>query len=110
MLLASPGTYTVGATGSYGGVRYKDVVPTFNTNGLSNPIEFELMWLLPWTVERADVSIDWYARLTPGPSMTAAIGSAIHRFYIILVRPTAPWTQQIAWVAALDVSCGSAGG
>jgi hypothetical protein len=72
-------------------MRYKDVVPTFNTHGLSNPIEFELMWPLPWTVERADVSIDWYARRTPG---RAAIGSAIHRFYIILARPTAPWTQQ----------------
>jgi hypothetical protein len=36
------GTYTVGATGSHGGVRYKDVAPTFAANGLSNPIDFEL--------------------------------------------------------------------
>ena len=105
-----PGIYTMGATGSHGGVRYKDVTPTFNATGLSNPIEFELMWPLPWTVERADVSIDWYARLTPGPAKTAAIGSAIHRFYIILARPTAPWTKQAAWVAALDLACGWAAG
>lgn len=104
------GTYTIGATGSYGGVRYKDVTPTFNASGLSNPIEFELMWPLPSTVERADVLIDWYARRTPGPAKTAAIGSAIHRFYIILARPTVPWTQQTPWVAALDIACGWAAG
>ena len=61
-----PGTYTIGATGSHGGIRYKDVAPTFNASGLSSPIEFELMWPLPSTVARADVSFDWYARLTPG--------------------------------------------
>ena len=104
------GTYTVGATGSHGGVRYKDVAPTFNASGLSSAIDFELMWPLPSTVERADVSLDWYARLTPGPAKTAAIGSAIHRFYIILARPTAPWTQQAAWVAALDLACDWAAG
>jgi hypothetical protein len=105
-----PGTYTVGATGSHGGVRYKDVTPAFNPSGLTNPIDFELMWPLPWTVERADVSLDWYARLIPGPAQTAAIGSAVHRVYIILGRPTAPWGQQPAWVAALDRACGWAAG
>ncbi len=105
-----PGTYTIGATGSYGGVRYKDVAPTFNPSGLSNPIEFELMWPLPWSVERADVSIDWYARRTPGPAKVASIGSAIHRFYIILGRPTAPWTNETPWVGALDLACGWAAG
>ncbi|RPJ56474.1 MAG: YncE family protein [Acidobacteria bacterium] len=105
-----PGTYRIGGTGSHGGVRYKDVAPTFNANGLSNPIDFELMWPLPASVERADVSIDWYARLTPGPAKTAAIGSAIHRFYIILARPTAPWTNETPWAAALDLACGWAAG
>jgi hypothetical protein len=106
----APGTYTVGATGSHGGVRYKDVTPVFNASGLSQTIEFELMWPLPSTVERAAVSIDWYARLTPGPAKTAAIGSAVHRIYIILARPTAPWTQQQPWVAALELACGWAAG
>jgi hypothetical protein len=105
-----PGKYTIGATGSHGGVRYKDVTPAFNASGLSNPIDFELMWPLPWTVERADVSMDWYARLIPGPAKTASVGSAIHRFYIVLARPTAPWTQEKPWVAALDLACDWAAG
>jgi hypothetical protein len=105
-----PGAYTIGATGSHGGVRYKDVTPTFNASGLSTPIDFELMWPLPWTVERADVSMDWYARLTPGPAKTATVGSATHRLYIVLARPTAPWTQETPWVAALDLACGWAAG
>ena len=100
-----PGTYSIGATGSYGGVRWKDVTPTFNASGLSSPIEFELMWPLPSRVACLDVSLDWYARRSPGPAKTAGIGSAIHRLYIILARPTAPWTQQAAWVAALDLAC-----
>ena len=104
------GVYTIGATGSYGGVRYKDIAPTFNPSGLSNPIDFELMWPLPWSVERADVSIDWWARLLPGPSKVAAIGSAIHRLYVILGRPTAPWNNETPWAGALDIACGWAAG
>jgi hypothetical protein len=34
----------------------------------------------------------------------------IHRLYIILARPTAPWTQETPWVAALDLACGWAAG
>lgn len=105
-----PGTYTIGGTGSHGGIRYKDVNPVFHPNGLSDPIEFEFMWPLAANVDRADVSIDWYARLTPGPSKTALVGSAIHRIYVILARPTAPWTAQAPWVAALDIACGWAAG
>jgi hypothetical protein len=105
-----PGTYTVGATGSYGGARYQNVTPVFSSSGLSNPIEFEFMWPLPATVERASVSLDWFARLTPGPAKTASIGSAIHLIYVILARPTAPWTQQAPWVAALDLACEWAAG
>lgn len=44
------GTYTVGATGSHGGVRYQDITPVFSSSGLSNQIEFEFMWPLPATV------------------------------------------------------------
>ncbi|MDM0078692.1 hypothetical protein QTH90_30090 [Variovorax sp. J2P1-59] len=100
-----PGTYTLGATGSHGGVRYKDVVPAFNAIGLSNVIELELMWPLPHTVERLDVSFDWYARLTPGPAVTAALSNTTHRVYIVLKRPEQPWKTMTPWVAALERAC-----
>jgi hypothetical protein len=106
----SPGTYTVGATGSHGGVRYKDVTPAFNASGLTAPIDFELMWPLPATVEKADVSLDWYARKLPGPAVPAPVGSAVHRLYLILGRPTPPWTVENPWVAALELACGWAAG
>lgn len=106
----SAGTYTIGATGSLGGVRYKDVAPVFNPSGLSNPLDFELMWPLPGQVQRANVSLDWWARRTPGPSQVAAIGSAVHRFYIIVARPTAPWLGETPWIAALDRACTWASG
>lgn len=104
-----PGTYTIGATGSLGGIRYKDVAPSFNANGLSNPIDFEFMWPLYKVVARADVSLNWFARRTPGPSQVAAVGSAVHRIFVLLGNPTAPWTQPL-WVAALDLACGWASG
>jgi hypothetical protein len=68
------------------------------------------MWPLPTTVERANVSLSWYARSTPGPSIPVSVGSAIHRFYVLIGRPTAPWTSQTPWVAALELACGWAAG
>jgi DNA-binding beta-propeller fold protein YncE len=105
-----PGTYTIGATGSLGGIRWKTVTPTFNPSGLSNEIDFEFMWPLPGTVQKADVSLDWYARRTPGPSIPVAIGSAVHRLYILIGRPTAPWIGETPWVAAMELACGWAAG
>lgn len=105
-----PGTYSIGATGSHGGIRYRDVTPSFNPTGLTNPIDFEFMWPLAPAVARASVSLNWYARRTPGPSQVAAIGSEIHRIFVLLATPTAPWTQASPWVEALDLACGWASG
>ena len=105
-----PGAYTIGATGSLGGIRWKTVTPTFNSSGLSNEIDFEFMWPLPGTVQKADVSLDWYARKAPGPSIPVAIGSAVHRLYILIGRPTAPWIAETPWVAAIELACGWAAG
>jgi hypothetical protein len=104
------GAYAIGATGSLGGVRRKTVTPVFNPSGLSNPIDFELMWPLPGTVGKPDVKLDWYARKTSGPSMPVLIGSASHRIYLVLAKPLAPWTVELPWVDALNLACGWAAG
>jgi hypothetical protein len=104
------GAYAIGATGSLGGVRRKKVTPTFNPSGLSNPIDFELMWPLPGTVGKPDVSLDWYARKAAGAAVPVAVGSAIHKIYLLLGRPTAPWQAEVPWVAALELACGWAAG
>jgi DNA-binding beta-propeller fold protein YncE len=104
------GAYDIGATGSLGGVRRKTVTPTFNLLGLSNPIDFELMWPLPGTVGKPDVSLNWYAHKAPGPAVPTAIGSAIHKLYLLCGRPTAPWISELPWVAALELACGWADG
>jgi DNA-binding beta-propeller fold protein YncE len=104
------GAYAIGATGNLGGVRRKIVTPVFNPSGLSNPIDFELMWPLPGTVGKPDVTLDWYARKSPGPSIPASIGSASHRLYLVMAKPTQPWVSEIPWVAALEIACGWAAG
>jgi len=104
------GSYAIGATGSLGGVRRKKVTPTFNPSGLSNPIDFELMWPLPGTVGKPDVTLDWYARKSAGASMPVLIGSASHKIYLVLGKPTAPWKAELPWVAALELACGWAAG
>lgn len=105
-----PGTYAVGATGSLGGIRRRYIAPTFNSAGLTGPIEFDFLWPLPGFVSKPDVTLDWYARFTAAPSAPAPIGFAIHRLYLLLARPTAPWTQEPAWVAGLEIACGWASG
>jgi DNA-binding beta-propeller fold protein YncE len=104
------GTYAIGATGSLGGVRRKYVAPSFQPSGLSSPIDFELMWPLPGTVGKPDVTLDWYARKTPGAAVPVLVGSASHRLYLLLGKPTAPWKAETPWVAALELSCGWADG
>jgi hypothetical protein len=91
-------------------VRRKTLKPVFNASGLSNPIDFELMWPLPGTVGKPDVRLDWYARKSPGPSIPVSVGSASHRLYLIIAKPTQPWVTEIPWVAALDIACGWASG
>lgn len=102
----TPGTYAIGATGSLGGVRRKQVTPVFQPSGLTAPIDFELMWPLPGMVGKPDVTLDWYARKPPGPSIPVPLNSASHRLYILVGRPTAPWTGQALWVAGLEIACG----
>lgn len=104
------GTYAIGAVGSYGGIRRKNVTPTFNSSGLSSAIDFELMWPLPGTVEKADVSFDWFARKISGPAIPTLVGSEIHRIFTLIGKPTAPWIAEPPWVGALEIACGWAAG
>jgi len=104
------GSYAIGATGSLGGVRRQNVTPTFQPSGLSNPINFEFMWPLAGMVDKPDVSLDWYARKTPGASVPVLAGSAIHRLYVLIGTPTAPWRTETPWVAGLELACGWAAG
>lgn len=104
------GAYVIGATGSLGGVRRKVVTPAFLPTGLSKPIDFELMWPLPGAVGRPDVTLDWYARKAPGPSIPVVIGAASHRLYLVVATPTQPWVTETPWVEALNLACGWAAG
>jgi hypothetical protein len=104
------GAYVIGATGSLGGVRRKVVTPIFNSSGLSKPIDFELMWPLPATVGKPDVTFTWYARKSPGPSIPVSVDRTRHRLYIVMGRPTQPWVKETPWVAALETACGWAAG
>lgn len=72
------GTYAVGAIGSLGGIRREDITPTFNASGFTIPIDFELMWPLPNSVGKHNVTIDWYARKTAVPDIPIPVGSATH--------------------------------
>lgn len=72
------GTYAISAIGNLGGVRRKEVTPTFHATGLSDPIDFELMWPLPRSIGKHGISLQWYARKTPAASVPIPIGSAVH--------------------------------
>jgi hypothetical protein len=72
------GTYAVGAIGNLGGIRRKDITPTFNAAGFTGSIDFELMWPLPNSIGKHNVTISWYARKTAGPNVPILVGSATH--------------------------------
>src|SRR6266566_1068396 len=103
------GAYSIGATGSLGGIRRKTVTPTFGGSGLSNPIDFEFMWPLETAVAKPDVSLDWYARPVTTPAVPAVVGSAVHKIYVPLAKPVDPWGAE-CWVAAFELACGLAAG
>jgi len=105
-----PGSYSIGATGSLGGIRRKTVTPVFNPSGLSNPIDFEFMWPLSNAVGKPNVTLNWYARKVPGASIPVSISSASHKLYVILAKPTEPWVTETPWIGALDIACGWAAG
>ncbi len=52
------------------------------------------MWPLPNAVRKANVSLNWFGRKSPGPSIPTAIGSATHRLFITVGKPTAPWIAE----------------
>ena len=104
------GTYTIGAGGSLGGVRRKVVTPVFQPSGLSDPIEFDLMWPLPGAVGKLDVTFDWYARRSSIPSVPVPVGSTKHRLYLLIGKPTEPWVTETPWVGALEIACDWAAG
>ncbi len=104
------GSYTIGASGAFGGLVPKAVTPSFGTNGLSAPIIFNFAQSLPSLVQRLTVTLEWTARRTDSPPGTTAIGSTTHRFFVILANPTNPWIQEKPWTAALNLACGWAAG
>jgi len=104
------GAYAIGATGSLGGVRRKTLTPSFHPSGLTDPIDFDLMWPLPGVVDKPFVTLDWYARRTAAPSVPVLVGSASHKIYVVLATPTAPWVAETPWVEALELACGWAAG
>jgi hypothetical protein len=104
------GTYAIGAIGNLGGVRRKHLTPVFQSSGLSDPIEFNLMWPLPGTVGKPNVSLDWYARKTGGPAVPALVGSAKHKMYLTADWPVGPWQAETPWIGALEVACEWAAG
>jgi DNA-binding beta-propeller fold protein YncE len=104
------GAYEIGATGSLGGVRRKTVTPNFHVSGLSDPIDFELMWPLPGAVDKPYITLEWYARKVPGAAIPVLVGSESHKIYLVLSTPTAPWVAETPWVAALEIACGWAAG
>jgi hypothetical protein len=103
------GAYSIGATGTLGGIRRKTVTPAFGASGLSNPIDFEFMWPLAKAVAKPDVSLDWYARPATVPAPPAGIGKAVHKVYVPLEYPVDPWGGE-GWVAAFELACGWAAG
>jgi hypothetical protein len=104
------GAYAIGATGSLGGVRRKTVTPVFNASGISDSIDFELMWALPGAIGKPDVQLEWFTRKSPGPSIPVSMGSATHRLYLVIAKPTEPWVAELPWAGGLDLACGWAGG
>jgi DNA-binding beta-propeller fold protein YncE len=72
------GSHAIGAIGNLGGVCRKDVTPTFHPSGLTDPIDFKLMWPLPRAIGKHSVSLEWYARSTAGPAVPIPIGSTNH--------------------------------
>ena len=103
------GRYAIGATGSHGGVRRKNVIVSIDSTGLSKPIEFELMAPLPATVGKHFISLDWYARKSAGGGVVA-MGSSVHTVYVVAGRPVEPWVAETPWVEALDFACHWASG
>ncbi len=106
----APSAYAIGAIGNLGGVRRKNVTPVFQPTGLSDPIEFELLWPLPTTVGKPSVSLDWYARTLTSAAIPVSVGSANHKLYLTVGQPAEPWVLETPWVGALEVACQWAGG
>lgn len=67
------------------------------------------MWPLAKAVAKPDVSLDWYARPATTPAVPAVVGSAVHKLYLPLEHPVAPWSGG-CWVAAFELACGWAAG
>lgn len=72
------GTYAIGAIGNLGGIRRKDVSLTFQSGGLSNAVDFELMWPLPGAIGKHTVDFEWYARKMAGANVPIGVGSDAH--------------------------------
>ncbi|GIF25824.1 DNA-binding beta-propeller fold protein YncE [Actinoplanes tereljensis] len=108
----TPGAaYALGAVGTLGGVRRATVTPVFGPSGISAPIDMEFMYPLPRSVQALSISLDWYARDTPGAGVPVTVGSSWHRIFTVLRRPVAePWISRRPWASALDRACGYASG
>jgi len=72
------GTYAIGAIGNLGGIRRKNVSLTFQPSGLSDKVDFELIWPLPGKIGKHIVNFEWYARRIAGAHIPIDIGSDSH--------------------------------
>lgn len=73
------GTYAIGAIGNLGGIRRNNNVSlTFQSSGMSNVVDFELMWPLPGKIGKHNVHFNWYVRKTAGANIPIDIGSDSH--------------------------------
>ena len=108
----TPGaSYALGAIGTFGGVRRATVTPVFDAAGMSAPIAMQFMYPLPRSVQAWSVTLDWYARNTPGAAIPVAVGTTWHRIFALLRRPVAePWVTRRPWVSALERACAWAAG
>lgn len=69
-------TFTVGANGTLGGVTPQEITLVFNSSGLTDQIEFELVSPLPNAIGKHRVSFEWYA--INGDNVREIIGNSSH--------------------------------
>jgi hypothetical protein len=64
---------------------------------------------LPGTVGKHFVTLDWYGRKS-GAGGVIALGSSVHKIYVLAGRPNEPWVTETPWVEGLEIACTWASG
>lgn len=84
----------------------------FNVDGLSGFVTFHCQSGLGTVVRAKNIHWKWQFRTTSGGAWTD-FASTLHRIYVVLDVPTAPWQQtpydaanlQLPWTDVLDIAC-----